>query len=91
MRGLCGTQACLLVFACHTAEDIANDPDDYQSVRQALRIVVANVGIIFEKCVVMEDFLLVFLFVRLKIYGLILASIGLNDCVLGRCKSFNTP
>ena len=28
----------------------------YQNVRQALRIVVANVGIIFEKCVVTGGF-----------------------------------
>ena len=56
----------------------------YQNVRQALRIVVANVGIIFEKCVVMGDFLLVFRFVRLVKDGLILASINLNTCLLGK-------
>ena len=54
----------------------------YQNVRQALRIVVANVGIIFEKCVVVGDFLLVFRFVRLVKDGLILASINLNACLL---------
>jgi hypothetical protein len=70
------------VFACHTAEDIANDPDDYQNVRQALRIVIANVGMIFEKCAVVGDFLLVFRFVRLVKDGLILASINLNACLL---------
>ena len=78
MRGFCGTQSCLLVFACHTAENIANDPDDYQNVRQALRIVVANVGIIFEKCVVVGDFLIVFSSLGLGMKGKILASIRLS-------------
>ena len=54
----------------------------YQNVRQTLWIVVANVGIIFEKCALVGDFLLVFRFVRLVKDGLILASINLNACLL---------
>jgi hypothetical protein len=50
----------------------------YQNVRQALRIVVANVGIIFEKCVVTGDFLIVFSSLGLGMKGKILASIRLS-------------
>jgi hypothetical protein len=39
MRGFCGTQSCLLVFACHTAENIANDPDDYQNVKHSAWVI----------------------------------------------------
>jgi hypothetical protein len=50
----------------------------FQNVRQALRIVVANVGIIFEKCVVTGDFLIVFSSLGLGMKGKILASIRLS-------------